>query len=79
MTCSIVLVWDFGSVLSAFGLFEQHKMSTVDSFHVDEQQSIYEPLNHIDLENASGQQEVHKEDEYRPLRRNIRLLKSGRG
>ncbi|GJT20027.1 ALP1-like protein [Tanacetum coccineum] len=57
MTCSIVLVWDFGSVLSAFGLFEQHKMSTVDSFHVDEQQSIYEPLNHIDLENASGQQE----------------------
>ncbi|GJZ05705.1 hypothetical protein Tco_0539498 [Tanacetum coccineum] len=32
-------------------------MSTVDSFHVDEQQSIYEPLNHIDLENASGQQE----------------------
>ncbi|GJZ86145.1 hypothetical protein Tco_0657755 [Tanacetum coccineum] len=52
-----LLSWvnQFGSVLSAFGLFRQHKMSTIHSFDEDAQQAIYEPLDHIDLKNASGQ------------------------
>ena len=32
-------------------------MSAVNRLDVDAQQAIYEPLNHIDLENASSQQE----------------------
>ncbi|GJR68707.1 hypothetical protein Tco_0014772 [Tanacetum coccineum] len=35
-----------------------HKMSTIHSFDKDAQQAIYEPLDHIDLKNASGQRNL---------------------
>nr|GEW59713.1 protein rolling stone-like isoform X2 [Tanacetum cinerariifolium] len=57
-TLNLVIVYfAVGSVLSAYGLFRQHRMSTVISLDVDAQQAIYEPINHIDLENALSQQE----------------------
>ncbi|XP_021982294.1 uncharacterized protein LOC110878319 isoform X1 [Helianthus annuus] len=52
----VIFYFAFGSLLSAYGLFWQHKMLTVCSLDVDAQQAIYEPLNHEDLENASRQQ-----------------------
>ncbi|KAM0003830.1 hypothetical protein Hdeb2414_s0266g00852251 [Helianthus debilis subsp. tardiflorus] len=52
----VIFYFAFGSLLSAYGLFWQHKMLTVCSLDIDAQQAIYEPLNHVDLENASRQQ-----------------------
>nr|XP_043617500.1 uncharacterized protein LOC122589289 [Erigeron canadensis] len=51
----VIIYFAFGSLLSAYGLFRQHKKVTVSRLDIDSQQAIYAPLNHEDLENASSQ------------------------
>ncbi|KVH92839.1 hypothetical protein Ccrd_005156 [Cynara cardunculus var. scolymus] len=52
----VIFYFAFGSVLSAYGLFQHHKMFTVSSLDLDAQQAVYVPLNNEDLENSSSQQ-----------------------
>lgn len=53
----VIFYFAFGSVLSAYGLFQHHnKMLTVSSLDLDAQQAVYVPLNNEDLENSSSQQ-----------------------
>ncbi|XP_076925283.1 uncharacterized protein LOC143588056 [Bidens hawaiensis] len=51
----VIFYFAFGSLLSAYGLFWQHKMFAVRSLDVNAHQAIYEPLHNGDLETASSQ------------------------
>ncbi|KAI3768762.1 hypothetical protein L2E82_19594 [Cichorium intybus] len=52
----VIIYFAFGSVFSAYGLFQQHKRLTASNSDVDAQQAIYVPLNNQDLESASTHQ-----------------------
>ncbi|CAI9264309.1 unnamed protein product [Lactuca saligna] len=53
----VIFYFAFGSLFSVYGLFRYNKMYTSYSLNANEQQAIYAPLNHQDLESASNHQE----------------------